>query len=110
MAQKITTTLVDDLTGEPIEDGKGETIRFAIDGANWEIDLTRENAKAMRDALKPYTKAARAVSTRQTRSGGSKSNKQELAAARKWLRANGHEVSDRGRVAGNLMELYRSSK
>lgn len=110
MAQKITTTLVDDLTGEPIEDGKGETIRFTFDGASLEIDLSKDNAKEMRKALKPYVSAARPVAARRNASSGTKNNKQELAAAREWLRANGHQVSERGRIAGNLMDLYRANK
>ncbi|RXZ44350.1 Lsr2 family DNA-binding protein, partial [Agromyces binzhouensis] len=28
--------------------------------------------------------------------------------AREWLRANGHQVSDRGRIPAPLMELYRN--
>jgi hypothetical protein len=34
MAQKVTTHLVDDLTGDTIEDGHGRTVTFSFDGAH----------------------------------------------------------------------------
>jgi hypothetical protein len=111
MAQKVvtTTTLIDDMDGQPIEDGKGETIRLSIDGTNYEVDLRADNARSLRDAVKPYLKNARQVSARRG-GGGNRNNKEELAAARAWLRDNGHEVSDRGRIPNELMEMYRAAK
>jgi len=114
MAQKVvtTTTLIDDLTNEAIESGKGETVKFALDNAAFEIDLNDKNAKEFRRLLGPYVQAARVAgrSTRARSTGGAKNSKEELDAARTWLRTNGHEVSDRGRIAGSLMELYQASK
>lgn len=112
MAKKIvtTTTIVDDLDGSALEENEAETVKFSLDGTNFEIDLSKQNAKSLRDALKPYTKVATIVTARRTPGGASKSNKDELNAAREWLRANGHEVSDRGRIKGDLMDLYRSNK
>jgi len=122
MAQKMTMTLVDDLDGEPIEDGQGETVRFSVDGRNYEIDLSRDNAKSFHKAIEPYLSAARQSSARRTprtsptsrndpsRSSGSSSDKQELAEARSWLRGQGHQVGDRGRIPAQLLDLYRSSK
>jgi len=40
MAQRISTTLIDDLDGTELERGSGETVRFGIDGRVWEIDLS----------------------------------------------------------------------
>jgi hypothetical protein len=60
MAKKVTTTttIVDDLDGTPIEDGQAESIKFSFEGTAYEIDLSKANAKALRDALKPYTKSS----------------------------------------------------
>ena len=44
MAQKITVALEDDLDGGPA----GETVRFGLDGAEYEIDLSKKNAAAFR--------------------------------------------------------------
>ena len=47
MAQRVQVQLVDDLSGEEAQ----ETVRFGLDGTNYEIDLTEQNAKSLRDAL-----------------------------------------------------------
>lgn len=109
--QTIITTLIDDLDGSEIEKGNGETVKFALDGSSYEIDLSADNASELRDKIAPYvSKARRAGRAARTTSSTSRFNSSDLAAAREWLRSNGHEVGDRGRIPNNLMELYRSSK
>lgn len=105
MAQKL--TFVDDLDGTPIEDGGG-TVRFSIDGANYEIDLSAENTAKLAEALKKYTDAGRRVR------GGSnapatvakKSDPQRLKAIREWAGENGYEVSSRGRIPSEVIDAY----
>lgn len=115
MAQKqvVITTLIDDLDGTEINEGRGETVKFALDGVNYEIDLGRANALRLRDALAPYIakgrKSGRAPRG-SSRPRAARAASTDLAAAREWLRANGHQVGDRGRIPAELMELYRSSK
>jgi hypothetical protein len=113
MAQEVITTLVDDLDGTEISNGQGETIRFAIDGTSYEIDLTDGNAEKLRDALQPYIdngrRTARNTAPQARPASTSSSNsREELTAAREWLKNNGHQVSDRGRVPTKLLELYRA--
>uniref|UniRef100_UPI002590A86C histone-like nucleoid-structuring protein Lsr2 n=1 Tax=uncultured Curtobacterium sp. TaxID=331964 RepID=UPI002590A86C len=67
MAQKVTTHLVDDLSGDVIEDGQGRTVQFAFDGSSYEIDLTDDNADNLREAFSDYIAAARKVAGRGTR-------------------------------------------
>lgn len=55
MATKITVALEDDLDGGPAE----ETIRFALGGAEYEIDLNKKNARAFRRQLAPFVEHAR---------------------------------------------------
>jgi hypothetical protein len=112
MAKKIvtTTTIIDDLDGTPIEDGQAELIKFTFENTNYELDLSKGNAKTFREALEPYTKVATVIGTRRTSTRTSNSNKEHLAAAREWLNANGHTVSPRGRIAASLMDLYQASK
>lgn len=59
MATRIITTLVDDLDGTDVPRGLGETVRFGIDGRDYEIDLTSQNAATLREVLLPYTVAGR---------------------------------------------------
>jgi len=116
MARKTIVTLIDDLDGKAIEEGKGETVKFSLDSTSYEIDLSDGNAKAFRDAFKEYTKAGRSVSgstARRSSSGSSgasvRNTPQDLSAARTWLRLNGHQVSDRGRIPNKLMELFQNA-
>jgi len=110
MAQKVTTHLVDDLTGDTIDDGKGQTVTFGFDGSAYEIDMTDDNAKALREAFSDYIAAARKVSGRSGRtSGGSapkRGNAEELGKIREWAAANGHEVSSRGRISQAVRDAY----
>jgi hypothetical protein len=111
MAQKIVTTLIDDLDGSELKQGEGKNITFGLGGSTYEIDLSEKNEKALRAALEPYLKAARSASRPKAASsaGSARSNKEELSAARSWLRANGHDVSDRGRIPGALLEKFRAA-
>jgi hypothetical protein len=54
VAQKIQILLIDDLDGSEA-DG---TIRFALDGTEYEIDLNAEHAGTLREALARYVSAA----------------------------------------------------
>jgi hypothetical protein len=55
VAQKIQTLFIDDIDGSEAEG----TVRFALDGAEYEIDLNAKNAEALRKALSRYVDAAR---------------------------------------------------
>ena len=106
MAKKTVTTLVDDIDGGVAT----ETVSFSLDGTSYEIDLSSENASALRAAFEPYSsvarKSGRSVASRvKSATGG----REDLSAAREWLRGQGHKVSDRGRIPANLLAEYRSA-
>jgi hypothetical protein len=116
--KKVIEQLVDDISGEEIRDGAGETVFFAIDGKSYEIDLGAENAGKLRDALQPYIEAARRTSAlqapaRQAISRAAKSAGSHwsagYAAVREWAQANNIEVSPRGRVADSVMKAYEDA-
>lgn len=67
MAQRTITTLVDDLDGTDLGRGTGQTIQFGIDGRVYEIDLSDDNATALREALRPYADAGRRVTPLRSR-------------------------------------------
>lgn len=111
MAQKTVVTLVDDLDGTPIEDGRGETIKFALDGVEFEIDLNEDNATKFRRQFTDYVTAGRQIggARRRTLSSSAKSNKNELGKIREWANANGYNASARGRISGAIVEAYRAA-
>lgn len=117
MARKIVHQLVDDLDGTVLEVGDGETVLFSLDGTAYEIDLTHDNANALRDVLAPYIDAARRVSSRGTTSraatpsnGGGRKQKRagqrDYAPIREWAAKNGYQVSERGRVPAQVLDAY----
>lgn len=111
MAQKVTIELVDDLDGNPISDGGG-TVTFALGKKSYEIDLSTANKEKLEKALSPFISAARAASSSSTstRSAGRSSSKgKDLSAVREWARANGHAISDRGRVPSSVIEAYEAA-
>jgi hypothetical protein len=107
MAQKVQVILVDDLDGGEAE----ESVTFSLDGVSYEIDLSSENAEALREAIAPWVGHARRVSGRAGRGRGpgrprAAAAKTDLADVRNWARENGYQVSDRGRVSSEVMSAY----
>lgn len=111
MAQKYIVQLVDDLTQEPIEHGAGESVRFALDGVSYTIDLTRDHASELRNALSPYVSAARKgdVAVKSKSSGSSRGAKGDLKAIREWANRNGFTVSSRGRIPSDVQAAYNAA-
>lgn len=68
MARSTVITLVDDVDGAPA----AETVTFAVDGVTYEIDLSEENARRLRDDLGPWLKAGRWTGGRRIRGTGTR--------------------------------------
>ena len=109
MAQIREVRLIDDLDGEAAD----ETIEFGIDGKNYEIDLSKDNAGKLRDALAAYVAAARRSGGRRSRSTASTGparrpsiDREQNQAIREWARKRGMKVSDRGRIPAEVLEAY----
>lgn len=108
MATQVTTTVVDDLDGS----SNARTVSFSLEGVDYRIDLNSKNRAAMQKALKPYLEKATKVGRRAgspRRSSGSSAKRNDLGAIREWARANGHTVSDRGRVSADIQAAYRAA-
>jgi hypothetical protein len=105
MAQKVQVILVDDIDGGAAE----ETVSFSLDGVAYEIDLSAANAAKLRDAFAPYVGTARRVGGR-TAAGRGRARRRggdsRTAEIREWARANGQKVSERGRIAADVVAAY----
>lgn len=103
MARKTIVELIDDLNGEKAD----ETVIFGLDGITYEIDLTEENATALREDLSTWVNSARRVAGRKARGTGAASgSSSDTALIRDWARAQGYEVSSRGRIAQEIRDQY----
>lgn len=114
MAQKIEVRLVCDVC----EGGKpgNETLGFALDGQQFEIDLCDKHAKNLRDSVATYVGSARrAQGGRGTggRSRGGRSSgggdRQRTQEIRAWARKKGIKVSERGRLSGEIVAQYEAA-
>lgn len=109
MAQKIQTLFVDDLDGSEAEG----TVRFGLDGAEYEIDLNAEHTQALRDALARYVQAARRAGVGRRRSARGRrtapANGLNTMEVREWAKAQGIEVKDRGRVPAELVVKFKAA-
>ena len=109
MAQKIQILLIDDLDGSEA-DG---TVRFGLDGAEYEIDLNAGHARALRDALARYVDAARRAGggVRRPARGGRRASASgvDSTEVREWAKAQGIDVKDRGRVPAELVIKFKAA-
>jgi hypothetical protein len=109
MAQKVQITFVDDLDGGEAQG----TVLFGLDGRSYEIDLSEANDTKLRELLDPFIKSGRrtgrkagSTASRSTSKGAGDVDPQTVRA---WAKENGVEVSDRGRVAGSVVEAYKKA-
>ncbi|MFE7872618.1 Lsr2 family protein, partial [Micromonospora humida] len=110
MAKQIIHKLVDDLDGGDAD----ETVKFALDGVQYEIDLSNSNADKLRDVFAPYVAAGTRVGRggvvvggRAARGrGGATADREQNKAIRSWAKKNGKDISDRGRIPQEIVDEY----
>lgn len=116
MAQKTQVTLIDDIDGSQAD----ETLRFSLGRDTYEIDLSKSNAKKLRDALNSYVSAGRRVGGGRgrpaTRAAATRGRGRGRAAAstgsatpadvRAWAKSRGIKVNERGRISADIVAKY----
>jgi hypothetical protein len=107
MAQRIQTQLIDDLDGC---EATG-TVRFGLDGAEYEIDLSAAHDDELRKALQQYLAHARRTggTARTAARAGRGVAAVDTAKVREWAKEQGIEVKDRGRVPAGVVEQYQTA-
>jgi hypothetical protein len=101
----------DDLDGSA---GEVSTVLIALDKVSYEIDLSAANEARLRDKLARFIGAATDVRQKPAVRGGRKPaavantrpDKEQTQAIREWARANGHHVSDRGRISATIQAAF----
>jgi hypothetical protein len=112
VAQKVQTLFIDDIDGGEAEG----TVRFALDGTEYEIDLNAEHTEELRSALGKYVTHARKISGAARRAGRAAGRSARVAGnapntteIRNWARENGYDIKDRGRVPADLVAKYQAA-
>ncbi|ATN93967.1 nucloid associated Lsr2-like [Mycobacterium phage Kumao] len=98
-----------------------ETVEIGWEGFTYVLDLTKANAKELRQTLKPWLEAAHDRHRTTKQSGSSKSprggqkvaqrgtQKEIRAAIREWARNNGYQVSQRGLISREVVDAYEQA-
>lgn len=105
--QKVETVRTDDLDGSAAD----STIRFGLDGTDYEIDLNDEHATSFRQSVEEFIAAARKVSGARRGAGRSRRSATgvDSTRVREWARSQGLPVKQRGRVPSDLIARYREA-
>ncbi|MEV4056567.1 Lsr2 family protein [Amycolatopsis sp. NPDC049688] len=110
MAQKVLVEILDDIDGS----AAAQTVQFGLDGVTYEIDLSDENATALRDEFSRYIGAGRRIAGRRGRAAATRpamttSDRERNQQIRAWAAANGYEISERGRLSSQVVTAYEQA-
>jgi hypothetical protein len=112
VAREVVERLIDDLDGSEAT----ETLTFGLDGATYEIDLSKKNSAALCKALEPFAKVGR-----KARSAGGRRKAAPTVASpkvqrdydiihlREWAGSNGVAIPARGRIPQAVVEQYKKA-
>ena len=112
MAQKVLVEILDDIDGS----AAAQTVQFGLDGVTYEIDLSDDNAAALRDELTRFIGAGRRIGGRKVRVATGQStttttsDRERNQQIRAWANANGYEVSERGRLSSEVVSAYEQAQ
>jgi hypothetical protein len=105
MATHTVIELIDDLDGSEAT----ETVRFALDGHEYQIDLGDRNADELRGELTRFVEAARKTSAGKTPTARRLSSALDTKAVRAWAAEHGITVNAHGRVRDDVVQRYLAS-
>jgi hypothetical protein len=106
LAQKIQTLFVDDIDGSEAEG----TVRFGLEGTDYEIDLSVAHSEELHKALAPYIAHARKTGgARPAARGRRNASAIDTHKVREWAKEQGIQIKERGRVPADIVEKYREA-
>jgi hypothetical protein len=108
LARKIHVQLIDDLSGEDAQ----ETIRFSVEGADYEIDLSADNAADLRGTLERYAAKGRRLRgpSGPTAARAVSMGREETQKIRNWATENGYSPSPRGSISQVIKQAYDAAQ
>ena len=108
LAQRRQIVFTDDIDGSEAD----STVKFALGGAEYEIDLNSKHAEQFRKAVSPFLEAARKSGSTSSRraSRTARSSGPSPSEVRDWAKAQGIAVKDRGRVPDELVVKFKAAQ
>ncbi|SFE59635.1 Lsr2 protein [Actinopolyspora alba] len=103
MAERIQVELVDDIDGSEAQ----QTVTFAMDGVSYEIDLSEQNARNLRELFGPYIRQAR---TAQQQNNNRRQSRKQEREDRKTRQANRKLTEEIRGAARRSHERYQQDR
>lgn len=113
MARREITQYFDDLDNSPLTEAELNVVRFSVDGTDYTLDVSADNAARFRELLNPYVEKARIVppAPRTTRRRGSAdANRSRTREIRQWAQERGIEVASRGKIPQNVIDAFDAAR
>jgi len=113
VARREIVVLEDDLDGGKAD----ETVKYALDGVQYEIDLSEKNATKLRNAFAEFISHSRRVGRGGVVVGGraaarargsAAADREQNKAIRSWAKRKGKPISDRGRIPQEIVDEYNA--
>jgi Lsr2 len=113
VARREIVVLEDDLDGGKAD----ETVKYALDGVQYEIDLTAKNAARLRESFSDFIAHGRRVGRGGVVVGGraaarargsAAADREQNKAIRAWAKRKGRNISDRGRIPQEIVDEYNA--
>lgn len=108
MSRREVVTFVDDYTGEDIRPEDARHLVFAVDGRQYEMDLSAMSRDAFDRAVAPFMAKARPFGRRSLSSPRTPAARAgvDSAEVRAWAVEQGLDVSRRGRLPGDVVAAF----
>lgn len=101
ISRREVTQFYDDLDHTLISEDQLEVVRFSVNGQNYLIDLSTDNARHFHN-LPPYVDAARIAPAFDAQ----RANPSQI---REWARAEGLPAAHRGKIRQDVIEAYNAA-
>ncbi|WP_347950717.1 Lsr2 family protein [Corynebacterium sp. c3Ub_189] len=96
------TQFYDDLDHTLIPEDQLEVVRFSVNGQNYLIDLSTDNARHFHNLLAPYVDAARIAPALDAQ-------RASPSHIREWAHTQGLPMAHRGKIPQDVIEAYNAA-
>lgn len=111
MARVTEVVYVDDIDGSELTDDNRDVVLFSYDGVDYRLDVSCDNAEAVRTTLADLAAKATAVDkpANKQATARAKRARERTRKIRTWARQQGMEVSSRGRLSAEIVAAYEEA-
>jgi sRNA-binding protein len=96
---------------DDIDGGEADgTVRFGLDGTEYEIDLDAKHSGELHAALATYVAHARRAGSpaKRTVRGRRAAQAVDTGKVREWAKDKGYDIKERGRIPAEILAKYQA--